>query len=169
MTNNNIQNTTLKHKDLATQTYKTLHRNKKIQQHKPTKHYLETQRFSNTNLQNTTQKQRFSNTNLQNTTQKHKDLATQTYKTLPRNKDLVTQTYKTLHRNTKIQQHKPTKHYLETKIQQRKPTKHYIETQRFSNTNLQNTTQKHKDLATQTTLTATHFDGERKYKKTVHT
>ena len=75
MTTNDIQNITQKHKDLATQTYKTLHRNKKIQQHKPTKHYIETKRFSNTNLQNTTQKQ----------------------------KDLVTQTYKALHRNKKIQ------------------------------------------------------------------
>ena len=31
----NLQNTTQQHKDLATQTYKTLHRNTKIQQHKP--------------------------------------------------------------------------------------------------------------------------------------
>ena len=92
-TNNELQNTTQKTKDQATQT--------------PLK--------TNNDLQNTTEKTKDratrtplkTNNDLQNTTQKAKDRATRT--------PFKTMIYKTLHRKLKIKQHKQwsTKHYTE--------------------------------------------------------
>ena len=115
---------------LPTRDRKALHREHKIEQHKPyykqgiTKCYTETIRLSNTYTTTTKVSQ--------NTTHKTQDWVTQTL--------LQTRNHKILHRKHKIEQHDP---YYNQGI-----TKHYTKNIRLSNTNptttkgSQNTTQK---------------------------